>query len=167
MHQRRTGTHGPTVNVDGAMLAKLKKEDFLSNKENKQKFINLLSGKLELSGCTTIHAEGDADLVIVQTAIQSAQPGATVLIGDDTDLLFLLCYHAESLQMSCSSNLNRSKDQQPGGSGISRKPSPCCVWMYAPIFSLYTQFLDATPPRGSTELAKERTGKYPNRHAVP
>ena len=94
-HQRRTGTHGPTVNVDGAMLAKLKKEDFLSNKENKQKFINLLSGKLELSGSTTLHAEGDADLLIVQTAIQSAQSVATVLIGDDTDLLVLLCYHAD------------------------------------------------------------------------
>lgn len=58
--------------------------------------------------------------------------------------------------MSCSSNLNRSKDQTPGVSGISRKPSPCRVRMYAPILSLYTQFLDATPPRGSTELAKER-----------
>ena len=68
-HQRRTGTHGPTVNVDGVMLAKLKKQDFLSNKENKQKFINLLSGKLELSGCTTIHAEEDADILIFQTAI--------------------------------------------------------------------------------------------------
>ena len=61
-----------------------------------------------------------------------------------------------SLQMGCSSNLNRSNDQTPGGSGISTKPSPCWVQMYAPIFSLYTQFLDATPPQGSTELAKER-----------
>lgn len=94
-HQRRTGAYGPSVNSDGAMVAKLKKGDFLSNKENKQKFINLLEEQLELSGCTTIHVEGDADLLIVQTAIQSARSVTTVLVGDDTDLLVLLCHHAE------------------------------------------------------------------------
>ena len=73
-------------------------------------------------------------------------------------LTYLSCFATmrTSLQMTCSLNLNRSKDLTPGGSGISRKPSPCGVRMYAPIFSLYTQFLDATPLRGSTELPKER-----------
>ena len=47
------------------------------------------------SGCTVIHSTGDADLLIVQTAIQSARSVPTVLVGDDTDLLVLLCYHAE------------------------------------------------------------------------
>ena len=44
---------------------------------------------------STIHAEGDADLLIVQTAIQSSRSVTTVLVGDDTDLLVLLCHHAE------------------------------------------------------------------------
>ena len=77
------------------MIAKLKKEEFLANKENKQKFIHLLGDKLRQSGCSTIHAEGDGDLLIVQTAIQSSRSIATVLVGDDTNLLVLLCHHAE------------------------------------------------------------------------
>jgi len=68
-HQRRAGAYGPTVNFDSTMIAKLKKEEFLANKENKQKFIHPLGNKLQQSGCSTIHAEGDADLLIVQTAI--------------------------------------------------------------------------------------------------
>ena len=77
------------------MIAKLKKEEFLANKENKQKFIHQLGNKLQQSGCSTIHAEGDADLLIIQTAIQSSRSITTVLVGDDTDLLVLLCHHAE------------------------------------------------------------------------
>lgn len=83
------------MNFDSAMVAKLKKEEFLANKENKQKFIHLLGDKLQQSGCSTIHAKGDADLLIVQTVIQSARSIITVLVGDDTDLLVLLCRHAE------------------------------------------------------------------------
>ena len=94
-HQRRARAYGPTMNFDSAMVAKLKKEEFLANKENKQKFIHLLGDKLQQSGCSTIHAKGDADLLIVQTVIQSARSIITVLVGDDTDLLVLLCRHAE------------------------------------------------------------------------
>ncbi|CAC5420536.1 unnamed protein product [Mytilus coruscus] len=37
--------------------------------------------------------ESDADVSIVQTAVESAKSTMTVLIGVDTDLLVLLCYH--------------------------------------------------------------------------
>ena len=94
-HQRRAGAYGQTVNFDSTMIAKLRKEEFLATKENKQKFIHLLGNKLQQSGCSTIHAEGDADLLIVQTAIQSSRSITTVLVGDDTDLLVLLCHHVE------------------------------------------------------------------------
>lgn len=87
--------YGPTVNFDSTMIAKLKKEEFLANKENKKKVIHLLGNKLQQSGCSTIHTEGDVDLLIVQTAIQSSRSITTVLVGDDTDLLVLLCYHAK------------------------------------------------------------------------
>ena len=39
------------------------------------------------------HAHADADLLIVRTALECAQSRRTVVIGDDTDLLILLCYH--------------------------------------------------------------------------
>ena len=34
-----------------------------------------------------IHAGGDADLLIVKTAVQVALKSDTILVGDDTDLL--------------------------------------------------------------------------------
>ena len=45
-------------------------------------------------GCITHHANDDADLLIVNTAVESARTSAMVLVGDDTDLLVLLCYYA-------------------------------------------------------------------------
>ena len=54
-----------------------------------------LSDKLERAGCITDHAEHDADVLIVQTAIASARTKDTVLVGDDTDLLILLLHHAD------------------------------------------------------------------------
>ena len=54
----------------------------------------MLSTELEKSNCKTYHAPGDADLLIVQKAVQSATTSKTVLVGKDTDLIVLLCYHA-------------------------------------------------------------------------
>ena len=84
-----------TVQFDEDMVIKSRKEEFLSNEVNKQKFINLLSEKLEAAGCCTRHAREDADLLIVMTTVEYAQSTDTILIGDDTDLLVLLIYHAD------------------------------------------------------------------------
>ena len=73
----------------------LRKDEFLSNQVNKQRFINLFSENLEHAGYSTRHAKGDADVMIVDTAITKARDQTTVLIGEDTDLLVLLLYHAE------------------------------------------------------------------------
>ena len=40
------------------------------------------------------HAESDADVLIVQKAVESSELRTTVLIGDDTDLLVLLIFYA-------------------------------------------------------------------------
>ncbi len=94
-HQRRTkGQAGATVTFTESMHLTMKKAQFLINKENKQRFINMLSTKLVEKNCKTYHSSGDADLLIVQKAVESASRVNTVLIGDDTDLLILLIYHA-------------------------------------------------------------------------
>ena len=93
---RRTGAcAGVTVHFDGDMMIQSKKEDFLNNKANKQRFIHYLSDKLERAGCSIDQATHDADVLIVQTAVASAQTKDTVLIGDDTDLLILLLHHVK------------------------------------------------------------------------
>ena len=55
----------------------------------------MLSHYLQLAECLTEHAEEDADLLIAQTAVQSAATKNTVLMADDTDLVILLCYYAD------------------------------------------------------------------------
>ena len=44
-------------------------------------------------GCNTIKAEGDADVLIMKTAIKSAAERPTVLVGDN--LIVLLCYFTQ------------------------------------------------------------------------
>ena len=68
------------------MVLDIKRERFLSNKKNKQKFLNLLKRNLLKQGYDVHSAEEDADLLIVLTAVELAGNLSTVLIGDDTDL---------------------------------------------------------------------------------
>ena len=81
------------------MILQSKKDDFLANVVNKQQFIYLLSEKLQQAGCTTVHATGNADLLIVQTAVEYAKNDTTTVIREDTDLLVLLCMHADTNQL--------------------------------------------------------------------
>lgn len=93
-HRRRAGgAVGPTVIFNQKTVLKLKKQEFLANKVNKQRFIFALGEALQKVGCNIDHAKGDADLQIVKASIESAGVKDTVLIGDDTDLLVLLLYH--------------------------------------------------------------------------
>ena len=72
-----------------------KREEFLPNAKNKQRFINLLSDALRRVNCQVKQAPGDADVTIVRAAVDSGQSTPTVLVGDDTDLLVLLCFHTD------------------------------------------------------------------------
>ena len=95
-HQRRTGGEvGIEVTFTGDVKLMMSKDVFLSNVANKQNFIDMLSHYLQLAECLTEHAEEDVDLLISQTAVQSAATKNTVLVADDTDLVILLCYYAD------------------------------------------------------------------------
>lgn len=75
------------------MPLKLIKQEFLLNNENKQRFINLLGDGLQVASFDIHNAQGDADVLIVQTAVTAALKQRTVLVGDDTDLLIILLHH--------------------------------------------------------------------------
>lgn len=92
--RRAKGRAGPAVYFNGSTIIKTKKELFLVNNRNKQNFIMLLSDALKKAGVITVHASEDADLLIVQTTLQNSLVQDTVLVGEDTDLLVLLLYHA-------------------------------------------------------------------------
>ena len=94
-HQRRSnGNVGTTVTFTAGSPVTMKKEQFLANRQNKQRFIFILSEELKNNNCEVHHASGDGDLLIVMKAVQSANSNNTVFVSDDTDLLVLLCYHA-------------------------------------------------------------------------
>ena len=93
-HQRRTkGTVGPRVSFSPSMPLVSKKEQFLANAENKQCFINLLMEKMNENGVKTLSADGDADILIAKTAVKCSTSACTHLIGEDTDLLALVCFY--------------------------------------------------------------------------
>ena len=54
------------------VVCSLKKDEFLSSKVNKQRFVYMLTFELELHGCTVQHATADADVLIVQTILGEA-----------------------------------------------------------------------------------------------
>ena len=97
-HRRRNkGKQGVTAAFTKDMKLAVSKEVFLSNKKNKQKFIHMLGNELQMNGCSIFHEKADADYSIVQKTIQYTDTQAAVLVGDDTDLLILLLYHAGNL----------------------------------------------------------------------
>ena len=93
--ERAGGKAGADITFTDEMRMTAKKDVFLANVNNKHNFINMLSGYLQHSGCQTNHAQGNADLLIVQTAVQSVTTENTVLVGDDTDLIVLFCFYAD------------------------------------------------------------------------
>ena len=96
-HMRRNkGQRSTDIIFTESMPCKVKKELFLSNKRNKQRFINLLSAKMMEQQINVHNADDDADLLVVQTALDFAKQNSTIVIGEDTEILVLLCHHIKT-----------------------------------------------------------------------
>ena len=115
IHQRRAaGKAGATVTFTENMKVTLKKDNFLANPKNKQRFINMLSRFLQEDNCPTYHAEGNTDVLIVKTAVESAREKntCTVLVRDETDLLVLLCFYTP-VQIASTFISSQNQKQTP------------------------------------------------------
>ena len=71
-HVQRSTLLGRDVQFTPDMLLSEKKEEFVSNTTNKQRFTHLVGRCLEENDIPVQHAQGDADCVIVQVALRSA-----------------------------------------------------------------------------------------------
>ena len=84
-HIARTGgIIGPEVIFNEDTVIICSKSLFLSNPVNKQRFLNMLGRHLENAGCVILYApihQPDADVLIVDTALEYVKHGDTVLIG--------------------------------------------------------------------------------------
>ena len=65
-------------------------EAFLSNKFNKNRLISLLIEKLQSVNITSKQAQDDADVLIIETALEQSITNTTVVVGEDVDLYILL-----------------------------------------------------------------------------
>ncbi|PIK60313.1 hypothetical protein BSL78_02744 [Apostichopus japonicus] len=75
-HLRRTADcAGVKVHFTGGMVLQSKKEEFLNNKVNKQRFICFVSDKLERAGCSVDHAKDDADVLIARQLLHPPEAG--------------------------------------------------------------------------------------------
>lgn len=97
-HLRRSrSTTNIEVKVEDSIHVNINQSEFLGNAKNKMGLISLLTVHLQRGGCTVHQALGDADLLIVLTAIDEAEKNVEAcVIGEDTDLLVLLTVHAPS-----------------------------------------------------------------------
>lgn len=77
------------------MTLSMSKDSFLSNKENKTRFIHFLGDCLSAKGSKVLYSTGDADLMLAKTAVTLSHTQRTGLHGEDTDLLILLLYHSD------------------------------------------------------------------------
>ena len=71
----------------------MSKNKFLLSKENKQAFLEHLTLYMNSHNITAIQSHGDADTLVVSTAVTAASFSNVVVIGEDTDILILLLHH--------------------------------------------------------------------------
>lgn len=142
--RRSKGNTGITVTFTADMTLRMKKELFLSNRQNKQRFIFMSREELQNKNCETHHASGDADPLIVQKAVQSANITNTVLVGDDADLLVLLCYHVSLESHDLFFFPEPKKNTMKHRVWNIKATKKMLVQIYASTYYFYKQFLGAT-----------------------
>ena len=93
-HARRSlKTTSANVTVSDKMVVTTSREMFLRNIPNKVQFIKMLGAHLEARGLEVVYSSGDADILIVQTALENAMSEEVTVSAEDTDVLILLMSH--------------------------------------------------------------------------
>ena len=97
-HARRSPkTASANVTVSDKMVITTSREMFLHNIPNKKQFIKILGEHIEACGVEVVYSSGDADVLIVQTALGKAMSEEATVSAEDTDVLILLMAHWDSI----------------------------------------------------------------------
>ena len=83
---------GRAVHFLEQTVLNMTKDEFLVNLDNRQRFLEILTSKMNYSNLYAIQSSGDADARIVNSATEAAKLKPTVVVGKDTDLLMLLIH---------------------------------------------------------------------------
>ncbi|KAK4885772.1 hypothetical protein RN001_002043 [Aquatica leii] len=91
--RRRTTktTSSSDIIFDEFMKVPANQQQFFANIKNKSRFISMLSDKLTIENIAVKQAQNDADVLIIETAIEKfIATNTTIVVGEDVDLLVLL-----------------------------------------------------------------------------
>ena len=105
-------------------------------------------------GCNTIKAEGDADVLIMKTAIKSAAERPTVLVGDN--LIVLLCYFTQPDGYDLCFRLESKGNSRQSEVWNMKQVKAELGHQYATTCCFIMLFLAATQPYALTGLEKPR-----------
>lgn len=72
------------------MTVPINQQQFLANTHNKSHFISMLSEKLTTGDIIVKQANNDADVLIIETALEQFNTNKTIVVGEDVDLLLIL-----------------------------------------------------------------------------
>ena len=93
-HAFRCGSSSVDIQIISSTKVTTSREAFLANPHNKFQLIKMRSGRLQAIGFMTEQSKGDADTLIVKSAITYAQDGrSSITMAEDTDILVLLMNH--------------------------------------------------------------------------
>ncbi|CAH1107775.1 unnamed protein product [Psylliodes chrysocephalus] len=90
--RRALATSSPDLIFDETTIASVAQDKFLLNDRNTFRLTDMLKVYMENNNILTLQAEGDADRLIVTTAISISSSYEVVkIVGEDIDLMVLLC----------------------------------------------------------------------------
>ncbi|GBO34389.1 hypothetical protein AVEN_207736-1 [Araneus ventricosus] len=78
------------VLFDRFMTVPTNQQQFLANIHNKSRFISMLSEKLKAADIFVKQANNDADVLIIETALEKFNTNTTIVVGEYVDLLIIL-----------------------------------------------------------------------------
>ena len=122
-HQRRSkGNAGTTVPFTADMPVTMKKEQFLANRQNKQRFMFMLREEKKKNNCEVCHASGDADLPIVMKANSNNRTEQ----NRTEQKLYSTKTHMNYIGFSC----HKSSDKENTYKNINYKHTKTTKWKY-------------------------------------
>ena len=85
---RNNGRVSKTIIPSSSSSITVKKNEFLLNPHNKQAFLLILGNAMSKSGINVQHENGDADFVIIASALNIAKEHQPLLLGKTLTSLF-------------------------------------------------------------------------------
>ena len=107
-HAKRAPIKSLEIKIDDLNKPLLcKKQVFLLNPNNKQRFVDLLAGYLRsnIQNLDVVQSTCDADLLIVEHGIEAVKEKDAIIVADDTDILVIALHLMHGIRSNSAHNI--------------------------------------------------------------